>query len=116
LERAEAEGRDIRFNITTNATLVNDSVLDFLAAHPAVSLLLSLDGGTEIHDRHRRFPGGKGSFEAAASTLRRLLADERIGPKRLSVRGTFTTVNQASPAASELLAPGAKGLRSNRQS
>lgn len=111
LKRAEAEGREIRFNITTNATVVNDSVQDFLAAHPAVSLLLSLDGGTEIHDRHRRFPGGKGSFEAAASTLRRLLADERIGPKRLSVRGTFTTVNQAfTRAASELLALGARDI------
>ncbi len=111
LQRAKEEGKSFQFNITTNGTIFNNAILDFLAAHLDVSLLVSLDGGAEIHDRHRRFFDGKGSFGVASSALWTLLADDRIGPKRLSVRGTFTAVNRTfTRAAEELLALGAKDI------
>lgn len=55
------EGRDILFNMTTNATLLTPDVVDYLFLHN-VTITISLDGPKEIHDKHRRFKD-VGSFD-----------------------------------------------------
>lgn len=51
--------RNIRFNMTTNATLL-DRYIDYLVEKD-FSLLISLDGD-QLSDRHRRYHAGKESF------------------------------------------------------
>lgn len=55
------DGRELIFNMTTNATLLTPDVVDYLYAH-RVSLTISLDGPKSIHDKHRRFKDA-GSFD-----------------------------------------------------
>ncbi len=68
-----AVGQDVRVDISvqTNGVGLNDSYLRLfndLDIHVGVSL----DGGQEAHDRHRRFVGGRGSYAAVAGGLDRL--------------------------------------------
>jgi len=91
--KAEELGKQVSYSITTNATLVNKKVRDFLVAHPKISLLLSVDGGQEIHNRHRKFKNGRGSFGAVSRGIAALVRDDRIDNGRLSLRGTFTGEN-----------------------
>lgn len=66
-------GKDIRFNITTNASLLTVDIARFLLKHNFMTTI-SLDGTPETHDRSRRFAGnGKGSF----SVIRRNLDNVR---------------------------------------
>ena len=59
----EAEtGKKFRFTLTTNGLLVDDDVIEF-ANREMNNVVLSLDGREEIHDRLRKTPNGKGSYE-----------------------------------------------------
>lgn len=48
------EGKKIHYNITTNATLLTDDIIPLLADHK-VTLLISLDGPADIHNKNRGF-------------------------------------------------------------
>ena len=65
----------VRFLIQTNAVLLTRSTLDLLD-RLGVLVAVSLDGGADANDRHRRFAGGGGSYAAAATGLG-LLTSER---------------------------------------
>ena len=64
------EGRDFSINLTSNATLLTDEVLDFFAEH-GISLLVSLDGPKSVHDRSRCFANGGGTFDTVMANLER---------------------------------------------
>lgn len=63
------EGKEIDFSITTNGTLFNSEIIEFFMKHDVITLV-SFDGPKEIHDRHRRFASGEGSFEKISENLR----------------------------------------------
>ncbi len=90
LEHGKKANTDVRINITTNGTLMTSDIRDFIARHPEISLIISMDGGADIHDRHRKFADGTGSHAVVQRRLQALVADTRIAPQRYSVRGTFT--------------------------
>jgi len=111
LEKAKTNNKRIRFNITTNVTLLNKTVRDFLAKHPEITLILSIDGGAEIHNRYRCFADGRRSFAVVRRNILSLLGDNRIDPNSLSVRGTFTGISHdLVTATSEILALGLKDI------
>lgn len=57
------EGKTFLFNLTTNGTLLNDEVEDFLVRNN-ISVMFSLDGPESVHDFHRKFAkNGEGSFQ-----------------------------------------------------
>ena len=85
--RAAQEGKVIHFTLTTNATLVDDRVIAYLR-EKQVSLILSLDGRPEVHDRMR----GDGTYTAAVDGIRRMLAGYPEADHYL--RGTFTRHNR----------------------
>lgn len=62
--------KEVRFDITTNATLLNDEIVAFLVKHN-FQLLISLDGPKEIHDRFRRFVNGEGSFQKVIYNIKK---------------------------------------------
>lgn len=86
---AHKRGGSVRLAITTNVTVMNKRIRDFLADNPDLTLILSIDGGEELHDRHRRYANGRGSHRTVQRNIRALVEDERINNRRLSIRGTF---------------------------
>ncbi|NIS59869.1 MAG: SPASM domain-containing protein [Proteobacteria bacterium] len=111
LDQAKTHKKNIRFNITTNATLLNKKVRNFLSKHPEIFLIFSMDGGAETHNRYRRFANGRGSYEAVHRNVRSFFEDKRLDPRRSSVRGTFTGVDHDFiNAVIELLELGSKDL------
>lgn len=71
LFRSTFPDREVRFHLTTNATVWNDETIDFLAEED-VELMVSLDGPEEIHDRGRRTRAGAPTHERVMAFLERL--------------------------------------------
>jgi uncharacterized protein len=63
----------VRLSLTTNGTVFDDEIIDLLQRE-GIELCISLDGPPAIHDRHRIFRNGRGSFATVAATLQRALA------------------------------------------
>jgi uncharacterized protein len=57
------------FSITTNGTIFDREIAEFLAENEVI-FCLSCDGPAAVHDRHRRFADGRGSFAAVEKNLR----------------------------------------------
>jgi len=62
--RAQEEGMALRFEVATNGTF-SAGRCQWVADHMD-TVVLSVDGPTEIHDRHRPYRGGQGSLEVVA--------------------------------------------------
>ncbi len=58
----------ITWSVTTNGTLLNEEILKFFARH-GVSILLSIDGGPETHDRFRRTRNKEGTWRMIAGAI-----------------------------------------------
>ena len=88
-----AVGSGVRLDVRvqTNGIGLNDSYLRLfndLDVHVGVSL----DGGAEAHDRHRRFASGRGSYAAVAAGLDRLTQ----APYRHLFSGLLCTIDLRS--------------------
>jgi uncharacterized protein len=62
--------RDIIFNVSTNGTLLNEKISDFLVENN-FGIWVSLDGPQREHDRNRVFRLGRGSFEVVFTNIQR---------------------------------------------
>lgn len=69
----DAAGSDVTVNpsVQTNAVGLDESYLQ-LFDELGVRVGVSIDGAAEAHDRHRRFPSGRGSYAAVSASMRRL--------------------------------------------
>ena len=86
-EKAAAEGRSIDYSLTTNATLLNARIIQFLAEN-SVGVTVSIDGPKEMNDKLRVFANGKGSYEIIAPKVKELLAAHKTRP--IAARVTLT--------------------------
>jgi uncharacterized protein len=92
---------DIRFSVTTNATLLEPEDVALLQAHP-FAVTVSLDGAAGIHNRQRpRYGTGGGSWEAAIGRVAPLLAAP--GKAKIAARATVTCNNVDIATALETL-------------
>ena len=82
--------KNFRFTLTTNGVLVDDEVIDFCNKEMG-NVVLSLDGRREVHDKLRKTPGGKGSYDLIVDKFKKF-ADSR-GQKDYYMRGTYTHFN-----------------------
>jgi uncharacterized protein len=85
-----AVGRAVRVDakIQTNGVGLDDSYLR-LFCELGIGVGVSLDGAAESHDRHRRFPSGRGSYRAVAARLDRLTS----APFRHLFSGLLCTID-----------------------
>lgn len=83
----EGLGKMANFSLTTNATLLNEKIVDWLDEHK-FGLTISMDGPKALHDLNRKTVGGKGSYDVVAAKSRMLL--ERYRSRSVGVRVTLT--------------------------
>jgi uncharacterized protein len=86
--QAHAAGKYIDFSLTTNATLLTEPVIEYLAENN-VGVTISIDGPQEMNDRLRVFSNGQGSYEIIAPKVRELLAKHKTRP--IAARVTLTS-------------------------
>lgn len=66
------KGKSVTFLTTTNATIINDEIIDFIVREiPDVTI--SIDGTKDTHDKMRPFKGGKGSHDIVLQNSLKLL-------------------------------------------
>ena len=70
------QGKPVRYSMTTNATLLDDEVIDTIKRHN-FGLMISMDGPKEVHDHMRPLANGQGSFDRAARNVKRLMERRR---------------------------------------
>ncbi|SDG79813.1 thioether cross-link-forming SCIFF peptide maturase [Desulfosporosinus hippei] len=97
--RKAAADRDktIKFTLTTNGILLNDKIQEYLEQED-ISVVLSLDGRPEVHDRMRPFSDGRGSYAKVTPLIKQFAAKRpESSPYALGtyyyVRGTYTHFN-----------------------
>ena len=83
--------KNIRFTMTTNATLLNDEMMDFMDKEMG-NIILSLDGRKEVNDNVRIKVDGSGSYEDILPNIKKMISKRTKG-KTYFVRGTFTRQN-----------------------
>jgi radical SAM additional 4Fe4S-binding domain len=64
-------GKIVNYAMTTNGTLLTDDTVDYLVSKK-FALTISLDGPKELHDKHRIFENGEGSFEVIIKNVKRM--------------------------------------------
>jgi uncharacterized protein len=74
--------------VQSNGVLLDEALLDVLGEHD-VSVAVSLDGLPHVHDRHRLYPNGRGSYADVARGLNLL----RSGVYRRLFAGLLCTVD-----------------------
>ncbi len=72
-KKAAEAGKTVSFNATSNGTLFDDEVIDFIKEEE-ISVLVSFDGPKEIQDAQRPFANGGGTYDATVPKIRKLLA------------------------------------------
>ncbi|MBW7861047.1 MAG: quinohemoprotein amine dehydrogenase maturation protein [Rhodocyclaceae bacterium] len=77
--RFAAAGAKVDFTLTTNATLLNEALIDWFNAH-RFGLTVSMDGPRALHDRNRRTVGGQGTYDVVRRKVDMLLASYTARP------------------------------------
>ena len=83
--------KNIRFTMTTNATLLNDEMMDYMDKEMG-NIILSLDGRKEVNDNVRIKVDGSGSYDDILPNIKKMISKRTKG-KTFYVRGTFTRNN-----------------------
>ena len=90
-ENEKAWKKNVRFTMTTNATLLNEDMMDFMDKEMG-NIILSLDGRKEVNDNVRIKVDGSGSYDDILPNIKRMI-EKRDKSKHYYVRGTFTGAN-----------------------
>lgn len=79
----EYAGKKVNFGLTTNATLLTEKTIPFFV-EKNFHIMISMDGPEEIHDKHRRFVNGRGSYEILMHNLQLLQQNHNDFYRQLS--------------------------------
>ena len=77
----------VDFSLTTNATLLNEKVIDYLHEHN-VGIAVSMDGPESFHNRNRITVGGQGTYSTVVRKVDMLL--KRYTARPVGARVTLT--------------------------
>ena len=61
-QKAKEVNKEVHFGLTTNGTVMNKEIMDWLLEIP-VKILISCDGIKQAHDMHRKYTSGAGSWD-----------------------------------------------------
>ena len=88
VRKAKEAGKRIEFSLTTNATLLNEEIVEFLSDQ-RIGVTVSIDGDQELNDRMRVFHDGRGSYSVIAPKIKNLLKRHRTNS--IGARVTLTS-------------------------
>lgn len=83
--------KNIRFTMTTNATLLDEEKMEYLDKNMG-NIVLSIDGRKEVNDKVRVRCDGSGSYDSILPKIKEMVS-KRDKSKQYYVRGTFTREN-----------------------
>lgn len=89
-EQEKIHDKVFKLSLTTNGMLLDPAKVKYLTDNH-ISLILSLDGRKEVHDRMRPNAGGQGSYETCARN--QVYAAKHRNGEEYYVRGTYTKYN-----------------------
>lgn len=89
-EQEKKLGKNIRFTITTNGSLLDDESIDFINENMS-NVVLSIDGRKEVNDRIRTYLDGSGTYDDILPKYQKLVEKRTNGT--YYVRGTYTREN-----------------------
>ncbi|MEG2017134.1 MAG: thioether cross-link-forming SCIFF peptide maturase [Clostridium sp.] len=90
-EQEKIYNKNIRFTMTTNATLLDAEKMDYLDKNMG-NIILSIDGRKEVNDKVRIRYDGTGSYDTILPKIKNMV-EVRDNSKTYYVRGTFTREN-----------------------
>lgn len=90
-EQEKIHNKNIRFTMTTNATLLNDEKMEYLDKNMG-NIVLSIDGRKSVNDKVRIRVDGSGSYDSILPKIKAMV-DKRDKSKQYYARGTFTREN-----------------------
>lgn len=90
-EQEKIHNKVIRFTMTTNCTLLDDEIMEYLNEN-MVNIVLSIDGRKEVNDAVRVRADESGSYDAILPKIKKMV-EKRDKDKLHYVRGTFTRKN-----------------------
>ena len=89
-KQEKKHGKKIKMSLTTNGLLLDQEKVKYLTDNH-ISLILSLDGRKEMHDRMRPGVHGEGTYDEIVKNLQYCVANRK--GEEYYVRGTFTRYN-----------------------
>lgn len=89
-KQEKKHGKKIKMSLTTNGLLLAKEKVKYLTDNH-ISLILSLDGRKEMHDRMRPGVHGEGTYDEIVKNLQYCVANRK--GEEYYVRGTFTRYN-----------------------
>lgn len=89
-KQEKKHGKKIKMSLTTNGLLLDKKKVKYLTDNH-ISLILSLDGRKEMHDRMRPGVHGEGTYDEIVKNLQYCVANRK--GEEYYVRGTFTRYN-----------------------
>lgn len=90
-EQEKIHNKVIRFTMTTNGTLLNDEIMDYMDKEMG-NIVLSIDGRKSVNDNMRTKLDGSGTYETILPKIIDMV-EKRDKSKSYYVRGTFTRDN-----------------------
>lgn len=90
-DKEKVHNKNIRFTITTNATLLNEDNMDYIDKNMG-NVVLSIDGRKEVNDHIRRRYDSSGTYDTILPKIKSMV-ERRDKSKQYYVRGTFTREN-----------------------
>lgn len=87
--------KDVLYTVTTNGTLLTDTIVEYLFSND-INVMISLDGPQELHDRHRKYPDGSGSFDVVMKNLKRIKEKYPDYYKKISINTVLSPNNDFS--------------------
>ncbi len=88
LEKCPSD-KTVGFTMTTNGTLLNEDIIDFILKHD-IKITLSLDGPKHVHDMARVYKNGRSTYDDVMSALQRIAAKASLVKKN---KQFFITIN-----------------------
>lgn len=89
-EQGEKHNKTFNFTITTNATMLNDEIMEYINENMD-NVVLSIDGRKEINDRMRYNIDKQGTYDLIMPKIKQMVQMRK--DKDYFVRGTFTKYN-----------------------
>jgi len=98
-EKEKKSKKKLNFSLVTNLTKMDEDILKSLKERHVMGISTSLDGPKEVHDKNRKYIGGKGSYEDVIYWVDRLKTEFE---KDFNLNALCTVTKYSLPKGKEI--------------